>query len=61
MRFGIVDSQSLLVVNVCEWDGAEWLPPFGTFIVQAPRIDIGDSYDPVKDVVIPLDRTAKDE
>jgi hypothetical protein len=61
MRFGIVDSISLKVINVCEWEGAEWLPPFGTFVVRADVVDIGDSYDPITHAIIRMDRTAKDE
>lgn len=60
MRFGIVDNQSLKVINVCEWEGAEWLPPFGTFVVQSDLIDVGDSYDPVHNLIIRTDRISID-
>lgn len=60
MRFAIVDSQSLLVVHVCEWEGAEWLPPTGTYVVRADVVDVGDSYDPVSHAIIRADRTSPD-
>ncbi len=60
MRFAIVDSTTLFVVNVCEWEGAEWLPPFGTYIVQSDGANIGDSYDPLTESFSFLDRTAPD-
>ncbi len=46
MRFAIIDSVTLKVINTCEWEGAEWLPPFGTYIVQSDTAGIGDSYVP---------------
>ena len=60
MRFAIIDSTTLKVVNVCEWEGAEWLPPFGSFVVQADRAGAGDSYDPVSNSFKEADRTAPD-
>ncbi len=60
MRFAIVDSTSLKVVNVCEWEGAEWLPPFGSFIVQSDRGGVGDDFDPISNEIKPIDRTASD-
>ena len=60
MRFAIVDSVRLQVINICEWEGAEWLPPFGTFIVQSDLVDVGDSYDPVQNIIIRADRTSKE-
>ncbi len=55
MRFAIVDSVTLKVVNVCEWEGAEWLPPTGTYIVHAPRAGIGDTYSPLLGTFTPPD------
>ncbi len=46
MRFAIIDSITLKVVNTCEWEGAEWLPPVGTYIVQSNTAGIGDIYSP---------------
>lgn len=48
MRFAIVNSTTLTVVNMCEWEGAEWLPPFGTYIVQNDAVGVGYVYDPIK-------------
>ena len=47
MRFAIIDSVTLQVRNTCEWEGAEWLPPFGTYIVQSDSANIGDEYAPL--------------
>lgn len=47
MKFAIVNSTTLKIVNMCEWEGAEWLPPVGTYIVQTDTARIGDTYDPV--------------
>ncbi len=47
MRFAIVDSITLKVVNTCEWEGAEWLPPVGTYIVQSNTAGEGDVYSPL--------------
>lgn len=60
MKFAIVDSISLKVINVCEWEGAEWLPPTGTFVVQHDDATFGDIYDPVTDSFKIIDRTAPD-
>ena len=60
MRFAIIDSTSNVVVNICEWDGGEWLPPFGTFVVQSDRAGINDIFDPISNSIIHIDRTASD-
>ncbi len=62
MRFAIINSSSLLVTNVCEWDGAEWLPPFGTFVVETSEGSIGDTYDPLSNSFIrPPDQVQEEE
>lgn len=60
MKFVIVDNTTLKVVNVCEWEGAEWLPPFGTFVVINDQATFGDVYDPVTNTFKIIDRTAHD-
>ena len=60
MKFVIVDSISLKVINVCEWEGHEWLPPAGTFVVQHDDATFGDIYDPITHAFTIVDRTAKD-
>lgn len=58
MKFVIVDSISLKVINVCEWEGREWLPPTGTFVVQSDYATFGDIYDPITNTFKIMDRTA---
>lgn len=58
MRFGIVDNNTLKVINVIEWNGDEWLPPMNTYVVRADVVDHGDSYDPITNTIIRADRTA---
>lgn len=53
-------NQDGLVINVIEWDGAEWLPPKNCYVVFSPVCDIGDSYDLEKDEFIRADRISKD-
>jgi hypothetical protein len=60
MRLVIVNSSTLKVVNVCEWEGHEWLPPFGTFVVQDDIATFGDSYNPITHEFTIVDRTSKD-
>lgn len=58
-RFAVVN-QGGLVVNVVEWEGAEWLAPKDHYVVLAPAGDIGDSYDFEQDAFIKPDRTSPD-
>ena len=58
MRFAIIDSNSLKVINVCQWEGAEWLPPFGTFVVRSDRASVDDIFDPLTNDFIFIDRTS---
>jgi hypothetical protein len=58
-RCAIVNKDGL-VVNVSVWEGKPWLPPTDHYAIVAEVVDIGDSYDFDNDVVIRLDRTAKD-
>lgn len=60
MRFGIINTTTNKVVNVVVWRGAEWLPPKGTIVVQAERIDIGDEWNPDTEEIIYIDRTSSD-
>ena len=43
-RYAIVD-KSGRVVNIVEWDGAEWLPPRDHYVIAAPKAGIGYTYD----------------
>jgi len=45
IRHGIVN-QDNVVVNVIIWNGAEWQPPRGHWVVQDDKVNIGDIYDP---------------
>lgn len=40
------------VVNVILWQGAEWLPPRGHWVIQDDQCSIGDVYDLEKGVCI---------
>lgn len=52
--YAIIDSSNI-VVNCIVWDGiSEWTPDEGFTAVQVDRADIGGTYDPVKNIVIPL-------
>lgn len=53
-------NQAGLVVNVLEWEGAEFKGPDGHYIILAPGIDIGDFYNFEDDVFIKPDRTSVD-
>lgn len=43
-RHAIVNSENK-VVNVIDWEGAEWLPPRNHQVIQSDKADIGDFYD----------------
>lgn len=43
-RHAVID-QNGNVVNVIEWDGAEFLPPRNHLVVQSEICDIGDTYE----------------
>ena len=58
MRHAIVD-QNGLVVNVCIWNGNPWLPPKHHYVILAPGVDVGDSYDFEQEVFIKPSRVAK--
>jgi hypothetical protein len=60
VKFVIIDSVTLKVTNVCEWEGAEWLPPIGSFVVYNNEATFGDIYDPVSNKFLIADRTAPD-
>lgn len=59
-RHAIIDPKTNKVVNVVIWEGAEWLPPRGHLVIQSDICDIDDDYDPEKNIIIKIDRTAKD-
>ncbi len=59
MRFAIVNRETGKVVNVILWEGAEFLPPKGHYVVKADVCDIDDSFDFEKNVIVRADRTAK--
>lgn len=60
MRIAIINSETNKVVNVCKWEGKEWLPPKGTFIVEDTRVNIGDEWNPETETIVYIDRTASD-
>ena len=46
-RHAVIDSKTLSVINVVEWDPRDkWSPPIGTFVVQDDWCNIDDLYDP---------------
>jgi len=51
MRHALVNKDNI-VTNVIVWDGAEWLPPKGYWVVQHDSVDIGDVYDKDNNVFI---------
>lgn len=42
-RHAIIDRQGN-VVNIIEWEGAEWLPPRNHYVIQSDTADVGDQY-----------------
>ena len=44
-RHAIINAKTHKVVNVCIWEGAEWLPPKDHFVVKTDDGDIGDDWD----------------
>ncbi len=59
MRFAIVNRETKEVVNVILWEGGEFLPPRGHYVVQADICDIGDTFDFEKNVIVRANRTDK--
>jgi hypothetical protein len=47
MRHAIVNQDTLKVVNVVIWEGAEWLPPKDHLVIQDDWVNTGDVYDPL--------------
>lgn len=43
--FAIVENSSNEVVNIIDWEGAEWLPPRNHLVIRADGVNIGDIYD----------------
>lgn len=60
VHHAIIDPKTNEVINVVIWEGAEWLPPRGYYVVQDDLAQIGDKYDFERKKLIKLDRTAKD-
>jgi rRNA processing protein Gar1 len=52
MKHAIVDKDNK-VINIVIWEGKEWLPPRGHKVIQSDSANIGDIYDPVKNVFFP--------
>jgi len=44
--FAIVENESKRVVNIIDWEGAEWLPPRDHIVIRSDTANIGDIYDP---------------
>lgn len=42
MRHAVINKDTMEVVNVVIWEGAEWLPPRGHYVVRSDQADIGD-------------------
>lgn len=45
MRHAIIDGETMQVVNLIIWDGAEFLPPRGHLVVRSDEALLGDTYD----------------
>lgn len=50
-RHAIINQENK-VVNVVIWDGREWIPPRNHMVVRTDTGNIGDIYDPVKNIFI---------
>lgn len=46
MRYAIIDPQLVAknIINIVEWEGAEWLPPRGMHVIPCPEANAGDTY-----------------
>jgi len=51
-RFAIVDNKTKIVTNVVVWNGDRWMSIPGTWVVQNDTVNIGDIYDPTRNVFI---------
>lgn len=47
MRYAIIDPKlaEKNIINIVEWNGAEWLPPRGMHVIPCPEANVGDTYD----------------
>lgn len=46
MCHAIVDGKTMEVINLIIWEGAEWLPPRGCYVIRSDEAKLGDKYDP---------------
>ena len=47
MRWAMINKDTNIVYNVCEWDGTDrWTPPENTLMVQSLVANKNDKYDP---------------
>lgn len=44
MRYAVVENDTRLVVNVVQWEGAEWLAPRNHLVIRSDLANIGDTY-----------------
>lgn len=44
VAFAVVENETKLVVNVIDWEGAEWLPPRNHLVIRTDEANIGDVY-----------------
>lgn len=58
-RHAICDKNGL-VVNVIIWDGAEFVPARGYYVIQNDTVEVDDVYDFANKVFIKPDRTGSD-
>lgn len=49
MKHAIVNKENK-VINIIMWEGEEWLPPRDHLVVRCDVCNIGDIYDPVRNV-----------
>lgn len=45
-RYAVIDELTGRVINVVLWDGGQWSPPVGTYVVQSDFADRGDLFNP---------------
>lgn len=47
MRYAIIDPnlKEKNIINIVEWDGAEWLPPRNMHVLPCEGFNCGETYD----------------
>jgi len=59
-KYAHINTTTNKIINISLWDGREYLPKAGTIMVQSDDAQIGDDWDPIREVITPIDRTASD-